>query len=124
MTLLTILLDVQEAGGTGDVALITALISGGGVVGGFVKMVQDKATMKQEIKGLKEKILEVSASKKAMKKDITGQMEKNEQVLHQRIDRVRDDNIKSYDKLEAKIVEVEKKIDDHTKQIIEAIQRK
>lgn len=121
-TLLTILLD--SASGSGDVALITALVSGGGVVGGFIKMVTDKATMKQEIKGLKEKLLEVTSSKKAMKTEIKAEMDKTEQVLHNRIDRVRDDNIKSYEKLEDQIKELNKKQDENTAKILNALANK
>ena len=114
-----ILLDVAPEVGavTGGLG---ALLSTGTVI----KLLTDKATMKQEIKGLKEKMIEVSGSKKAMKKELESKTDKTEDTLHRRIDRVRDDNIKSYDKLEAKITEVEKKMDDHTAKILEAIKGK
>lgn len=135
MTLLaTILLDAAANGGTdytGTVIGSLAALLGGG---NLIKMLTDKATMKQEIIGLREKVLEVSASKKAMKKDLEGKIdkaekslkeesEKKDQVLHARIDRVRDDNIKSYEKLEGKIDHLEKKYDDNTKTILDALKK-
>jgi len=49
-------------------------------------------------------------------------IDKAESTLHSRIDRVRDDNLKSYDKLELKITELDKKYDVSTLAIITAIQ--
>ena len=126
MTLLEIAPEIGAvSGGLG------ALIS----TGTIIKLLTDKATMKQEIKGLKEKMIEVTSSKKALKNELEKKIEaadkslkedvdKKDQILHARIDRVRDDNIKSYEKLENKITDVEKKMDTHTQQILEAINSK
>lgn len=123
-TLLTAIMEITHSSTSGDAALITAILSGGGVVGGYIKMITDKATMKQEIQTLKEKMIEISSSKKALKIDLKEEMEKKDQVLHQRIDRVRDDNIKSYEKLESKIEQLDQKYEVYTQKILDALGKK
>lgn len=134
MTLLTILLDAAHEGGpdyTGTVIGSIAALLGGG---NLIKMFTDKATMKQEIIGLKEKLLEVSSSKKAMKKDLESkidkadstlkeEVEKKDQILHGRIDRVRDENLKNFEKLEKKIDQLDKKYDKNTERVLEALKK-
>jgi gas vesicle protein len=129
-----VLFDIAQTAVESDSALVVALLSGGGVAGSFIKMVVDKANMKKDItaiekestrveKDLKEKLIEVTASKKAMKKELTNMITEKDQVLHARIDRVRDDNIKSYEKLEGKIEHLEKKYEENTTKILEALRK-
>lgn len=75
----------------------------------------------KDVEDLKEKIMSVQHGKKAMKKELIEGIEKMEGVLHGRIDRVRDDNIKSYEKLEIKIGHLETKYDTNTEKLLQAI---
>ena len=112
-----------------DVFYIGGLIVTG--LTAWFKMQRDKDRMETKIealdekdKAIKEELLVVKSSKKAMKKELETMMKEKEQTLHLRIDRVRDDNIKSYDKLEQKITDVEKKMDQNTQTILEAISKR
>ena len=83
----------------------------------------EKEVVKQEDL-YKEEVLSAKNGRKAIKKDFADQLKEKEQIMHTRIDRVRDDNIKSYEKLEKKIEELEKKYDTSTQLILNAIQNK
>ena len=77
--ILTILLQVHEAHEAGVdygaiVGGIAVLTSGGG----WVKMLTDKATMKEEIRGMREKLLEQTASKKGMRREFDSKLAKLE----------------------------------------------
>jgi hypothetical protein len=93
------------------------------------------AALKNEIGGLKsakesaekeykEAIMNAKNGRNAIRKEFTEQIEKREQILHQRIDRVRDDNLKSYEKLETRIEALDRKYDTGTQQILNAINAK
>lgn len=75
----------------------------------------------KDVEDLKERLMNVQHGKKAMKKELNAAMEKMEGVMHGRIDRVRDDNIKSYEKLESKISHLETKFDTNTEKVLLAI---
>ena len=116
---------------TKDVIYIVGLIIGG--MGAWFKLKMDKQKMENEILILekemlkadeqyKESTLNAKNGRRAIEKNLMEQIEKREQVTHQRIDRVRDDNIKSYEKLENKIEGLETKYDSTTKEILTAIQ--
>ena len=93
------------------------------------------AALKNEIAGLKtaregaekeykEAILNAKNGRNSIRREFTDQLEKREQILHQRIDRVRDDNLKSYEKLENRIEALDRKYDTGTQQILAAINAK
>jgi len=116
---------------TKDLIYIISMVVGG--LTAWFKLKMDKEKMANEIFILEKEMLKsdeqykyetLSAKngRRAMKKELQEQMDKAEQTLHQRIDRVRDDNIKSYEKLENKITELDKKYDTSTASIIQAIQ--
>jgi len=116
---------------TKDVIYIISLVVGG--LTAWFKLKMDKEKMSNEIFTLekemlkadeqyKEETLSAKNGRRAMKKEIIEMMDKAEQTLHQRIDRVRDDNIKSYEKLENKIEGLDKKYDSSTQEILRAIQ--
>lgn len=71
----------------------------------------------------KEENLGLKNTLRNTKKEMDTTIDKKEQVTHQRIDRVRDDNIKTYEKLEKRIDDLDKKGDEHTKVILEAISK-
>ena len=116
---------------TKDVIYIISLVVGG--LTAWFKLKMDKEKMSNEIfilekemlkadEQYKEETLNAKNGRRAMKKEIIEMMDKAEQTLHQRIDRVRDDNIKSYEKLENKIEGLDKKYDSSTQEILRAIQ--
>lgn len=84
----------------------------------------DKAEKKEFFAKYQEHKVHLSNGRKAEKKELMDHIEKQVQVTHARIDRVRDDNIKSYEKLEKRIDEMEIKIDSSTEKIISAINSK
>lgn len=123
---------ITNTDGLSLTALVTSLGGGGSLL---LKFIVDKTKMKGEIiqlkidldkseKAWKEKAIELSSTKKAFKREIMTEMEKKDQVLHTRIDRVRDDNIKSYEKLETKIENLERKGEENTTKILEALQNR
>ena len=87
----------------------------------WFKMQRDKDKLENRIGNLEEKNVHITNTKKAMRKNLEASIKEKEQILHTRIDRVRDDNIKSYEKLEDKISDLEKKYDDNTQKILTAI---
>ena len=116
---------------TKDLIYIISMVVGG--LTAWFKLKMDKQKMETEIaaqkcqidkaEGLyKEEVLSAKNGRKASKRETMEHIDKIEQTLHQRIDRVRDDNIKSYEKLENKIEGLEKKYDTTTATIIQAIQ--
>jgi len=116
-----------------DVVYICSFV-GSGVLA-WSKMQRDKDRLaakieainekeKNDFKDLKERIAGISASKKAMKVEIMESIEKKDLILHTRIDRVRKENIKSYEKLEDKLIALDKKYDLGTAQILAAIREK
>ena len=116
---------------TKDVIYIIGLVVGG--LSAWFKVKIDKEKMSNEIFILEKEILkcdeqfkhEVLSAKNgriASKKEAMEYIDKVESTLHLRVDRVRDDNLKSYDKLELKITELDKKYDVSTLAIITAIQ--
>ena len=70
----------------------------------------------------REEVLAASNGRRAIKKEMLEQLEKKEQVIHTRIDRVRDDNLKNYDELKQEIKELAGKSEVHTQTILTAIQ--
>ena len=115
---------------TKDVIYIVGLIIGG--MGAWFKLKMDKQKMENEILILekemlkadeqyKESTLNAKNGRRAIEKNLMEQIEKREQVTHLRIDRVRDDNIKSYEKLENKIEGLGEKFDSVTERILIAI---
>jgi len=122
---------MELAFNTKDVIYIISLVVGG--LTAWFKLKMDKEKMSNEIfilekemlkadEQYKEETLNAKNGRRAMKKEIIEMMDKAEQTLHQRIDRVRDDNIKSYEKLENKIEGLDKKYDSSTQEILRAIQ--
>lgn len=122
---------MELAFNTKDVIYIVGLVITG--LTAWFKVKMDKQKMASEIVVLskenekaeqeyKEEVLNAKNGRRSMKKELTEMMGKTEQTLHQRIDRVRDDNIKSYEKLETKIAELDKKYDTSTGLILQAIQ--
>lgn len=85
---------------------------------------RDKEEKTEFFKRYGEYKIHTSNGRKAEKKEIMDMVEKQIQTTHTRIDRVRDDNIKSYEKLETRMIEVEKKMTDNTEKIINAINSK
>ena len=79
--------------------------------------VEDKERFKEELQA-------INISKHSKIKELKEVITKNEETLHRRIDRVRDDNIKSYEKLEDKISDLDKKYDANTQRILEALNNK
>ena len=116
---------------TKDLIYIISMVVGG--LTAWFKLKMDKQKMETELEAqksqitkaedlYKEEVLSAKNGRKASKRETMEHMDKIEQTLHQRIDRVRDDNIKSYEKLENKITELDKKYDASTATIIQAIQ--
>jgi len=116
---------------TKDLIYIISMVVGG--LTAWFKLKMDKQKMETELEAqksqitkaedlYKEEVLSAKNGRKASKRETMEHMDKIEQTLHQRIDRVRDDNIKSYEKLENKITELDKKYDVSTATIIQAIQ--
>ena len=116
---------------TKDLIYIISMVVGG--LTAWFKLKMDKQKMETEIAAqkcqidkaeslYKEEVLSAKNGRKAAKRETMEHIDKIEQTLHQRIDRVRDDNIKSYEKLETKIEGLEKKYDATTATIIQAIQ--
>lgn len=127
-----------------DIIIILGIIAGG--ITGWVKMVRNDDRVDNQISVLSDKLKEhkekdssdkkeffekyqeykihVSNGRKAEKKEIMDMVEKQIQTAHARIDRVRDDNIKSYEKLEKEIAELRKEQSAHTEKILEAISKK
>lgn len=86
-----------------------------------LRVAQVEKEHEKDVVDLKEKLMSVQHGKKAMKKELIDAMEKMEGVMHGRIDRVRDDNIKSYEKLEVKIGHLETKMESNTEKVLLAI---
>lgn len=127
-----------------DIIIILSIIAGG--IAGWVKMVRNDDRVDSQIFILADKLKEhkekdssdkkeffekyqeykihSSNGRKAEKKEIMDMVEKQIQTTHARIDRVRDDNIKSYEKLEKEIAELRKEQTAHTEKILEAISKK
>jgi len=116
---------------TKDLIYIISMVVGG--LTAWFKLKMDKQKMETELEAqktqivkaeclYKEEVLSAKNGRKAAKRETMEHIDKIEQTLHQRIDRVRDDNIKSYEKLENKIEGLEKKYDATTATIIQAIQ--
>lgn len=116
---------------TKDVIYIVGLVIGG--LTAWFKVKLDKEKMQSKIDSLeksnskfekqyKEDSLSAKSGRIAIKKEFAEQLKEKEQILHQRIDRVRDENIKSYEKLEVRIDELNKKVDISTQSILLAIQ--
>lgn len=118
---------------TKDVIYIITLVVGG-IIGWFNMRLEsqkqsDKISVLDEkfkTESIKNKEDHINASngRKAIKKEGSQELKDKEQILHARIDRLRDENIKSYEKLEKRLEEMEKKQESHTLQIINAIQNK
>ena len=98
----------------------------------WFKLKMDKQKMENEIFILEKEMLKADEQykfetlnarngRRAMKKEFIEITEKLEQTLHLRIDRVRDDSLKSYEKLEDKIELLNQKYDSTTKEILMAI---
>lgn len=116
---------------TKDLIYIISMVVGG--LTAWFKLKMDKQKMETELESQKDKlekaegvykeeVLSAKNGRRASKRETMEHIDKIEQTLHQRIDRVRDDNIKSYEKLENKIEGLEKKYDTSTASIIQAIQ--
>jgi len=116
---------------TKDLIYIISMVVGG--LTAWFKLKMDKQKMEQELEIqktqlekaeelYKEEVLSAKNGRRATKKETMEHVDKIEQTLHQRIDRVRDDNIKSYEKLENKIEGLDKKYDSSTQEILRAIQ--
>lgn len=127
-----------------DLIIILGIIAGG--ITGWVKMVRNDDRVDSQILFLSEKLkdhrekdtadkkeffekyqehkIHTSNGRKAEKKEIMDTIDKQIQITHSRIDRVRDDNIKSYEKLEKEIAELRKEQSAHTEKILEAISKK
>lgn len=78
-----------------------------------------------------EEFMSATNGRRAIKKELLDKIDKDVQVTHQRIDRVRDENIKSYEKVEAKLEKVDTRLNeletlnnDNTNKILEAIKSK
>lgn len=115
---------------TKDVIYIVSFVVTG--LSAWFKMKMDKQKMENEIAILEKEMLKsdeqykfetLSAKngRRATKKEMQEQLEKSDKTLHLRIDRVRDDNLKSYEKLEDKIEGLNQKYDSTTKEILIAI---
>jgi len=118
---------------TKDLIYIISMVVGGLTAWFKLKMDKQKLETEQEAQRMqlekaetlyREEVLSAKNGRRASKRETMEHIDKIEQTLHQRIDRVRDDNIKSYEKLESKIVELDKKYDSSTATIIQAIQNK
>ena len=105
------------------------------VVAGWFKMQNDKEKLQTRATAIesrqdkqeeytKESFMTAKNGRYAIRKELKDDLDKQTQVTHQRIDRVRDDNIKSYEKLEKRIQELDAKGDSHTREILEAIRNK
>jgi len=70
---------------------------------------------------LKENQLNASNGRKGMKKELMQELKDREQILHNRVDRLRDENIKSYEKLEKRLEQIENKNEQSTQMILQAI---
>ena len=104
-----------------DVIYICSFV-GSGVLA-WSKMQRDKDRLSGKIESIEEKMVGIGASKKAMKGELILTISEKDQILHARIDRVRDDNIKSYEKLELKIEELNKNMMTNTTRILEALNK-
>lgn len=93
------------------------------------------AALKNEVSAIKisaettdklhnEGMMNAKHSRTGIRREFTEQIEKREQILHTRIDRVRDDNLKSYEKLENRIEALDRKYDTGTQSILSAINAK
>ena len=122
---------MELAFNTKDVIYIIGFVVTG--LTAWFKMKMDKQKMENEIFILEKEMLKSDEQYKyetlsakngrtATKKEMLETIEKVEQTLHLRIDRVRDDSLKSYEKLELKITDLDKKYDVSTLSIIQAIQ--
>ena len=128
--------ELLQINGMQDVTWTTGnLITLGGLVATIVafiiKIKVDKVkhdaeieAMKLTVKDNKESIINGKNGSKARIHEVESMIKEKEQTLHLRIDRVRDDNIKSYEKLEGKMESLEQKYETNTRQIIEAITNK
>lgn len=114
------------------VALGGILFFIGSLIAMWFRMIANKEKMNMRIDQLEKDLsksnegnqseqLGLKNSLRNTKKEIDLNIKEQIQVTHARIDRVRDDNIKSYEKLEKRIEELDKKGEDHTKAILEAI---
>jgi len=122
---------MELAFNTKDVIYIIGFVVTG--LSAWFKVKIDKEKMSNEIfilekemlkcdEQFKHEVLNAKNGRRATKKEAMEYIDKAESTLHSRIDRVRDDNLKSYDKLELKITELDKKYDVSTLAIITAIQ--
>jgi DNA anti-recombination protein RmuC len=80
-----------------------------------------ESTEAQREKTYQEAIMHAKNGRKEIRKEFENNLKEREQVLHARIDRVRDDNIKSYEKLEKRIEDLDRKQDSNKIEIIAAI---
>jgi uncharacterized protein YlxW (UPF0749 family) len=114
------------------VALGGILLSIGSLIAMWFRMIANKEKMNMRIDQLEKDLLKSDSDHKEenlglkntlrnTKKEIDASLEKQIQTTHQRIDRVRDDNIKSYEKLEKRIDDLDKNSTEHTSKILEAI---
>ena len=83
-----------------------------------VEVAVDAATLEY-----KEASMNAKNGRSSIRREFKEEIEKKEQILHTRVDRLRDDNIKSYDKLENRISELAQKQDSNTMAILEAISK-
>jgi uncharacterized protein YlxW (UPF0749 family) len=113
-------------------AVVGIIIFISGLIATWFKMISNKEKMGIRIDQLEKEAKEKSDSHKEenlglknsirnTKKEMEATLKEQIQITHARIDRVRDDNIKSYEKLEKRIDELDKKGDEHTSKILEAI---
>lgn len=115
-----------------DVVYLCSLVGSGILAWSKMQREKDKLGTKIEIlegkekrnaKDFKERIAGMSAKKKAMRGELIEIIDKNDKILHQRIDRVREDNTKNYEKLEKKIQALERQQAANTDKILEAIKK-
>lgn len=111
------------------ITLLIAAVSGYFIMKDQIKSLnRDVIELKDDLKKTNEvmekEAIASKAGRSSTRKELTEDIKAREQVLHQRIDRVRDDNIKSYEKLESQITELRKEIKQDTEKIIDAIKNK
>jgi hypothetical protein len=113
-------------------AVVAIIVFIGSLLAIWFKMLSNKEKMGMRIDQLEKEAKEKSDSHKEenlglknsirnTKKEMEATLKEQIQITHARIDRVRDDNIKSYEKLEKRIDELDKKGDEHTTKILDAI---
>jgi len=104
---------------TKDVVYILTLVGGG--LGAWFKLKIELSKMAAGFEVLKENQLNASNGRKGMKKELMQELKDREQILHNRVDRLRDENIKSYEKLEKRLEQIENKNEQSTQMILQAI---